>query len=1579
MRHDLSSCRYPEAILVFEYKLQSLLYEHQIQGLNDMLGNSANGALLQLPDVFLQRIQGGGKTLVFGHLMALCKADGFHLSLHVSPDHQYATNLPQMGKQSQDFFAQQEHSLQFDDHPQHFTSEYLQHTFELLKRAIVNRDYINTTSQTLRALRCKWIKTNLNCYNNDELPDEERQNQLSKNYILQHILTLLRQRAVFTFDEVHQAMDPRKELNMPYGENSYFNPIQTELIGAIVRLAADYVELRLPENKQAQEIERCRTDLLKFISEQLLGIPLWRNRLELSTETDAKDAALSEFLLKHNAPLPEFLEETRKTQNAGELCAADHAILAQQMLAGDWLTEALCKSVNEHFGIVHDHPDALPIAIPFTANMKPAIGSEFSDRFVTMTHTFIAYIIDGVVYNQIKDFIQYVRKKAAREVDEKQKTDSEFTLQKTKAFTDFTEFCNGMQSVGNTNLFTIDTANKTVLQDIQDKLNSGDALARQLLVDYVGGGILARVPLYDQQVTSQGQNTASMAKTVNGYSGSIDNMAMAPVMTASGRRTVLQPEEGTNGQTIDLLLSRNSEVWVIESQPESLFTQLLDNHSEREHIRAIIDIGCQFRGQGNDDVAAQICTWIKKKKENSIQGVLFFDPITDKLRYLHKNNTDSILISGTKTETINAETNTSPNERFTYYDQNHITGTDIEQADTAIAICTCSENTLLHNVLQGVRRMRKLDQNQRVITAVQMGSLTKMGRELGVSEAFSEISLGQCTKKDFIKEIILFIHLNETHAQIKDNLQFALQKMTNLIRQYLLDQVYSLQLHPAYLFSGCPQLFVNTVALDLYQEFGRPHTALDIDTYLTKMRNQLLDTIKRLNPNAIPGFKPSPADIAQLEQRLSEIINEAQKHGLEESIDVRADFEENDFFNAGPSNREGTMVQMRQQENQSIQERRQQNENVTTYTGPQRMPCKRRDLTENIFFDVGFGRSDCSANDQFPVDAIARLLPPHLEPLVDPDIFVAEKFSITLVDEKKIYGTVHKPLLHVLLICDQSEETTAKNEWTLLWLSTEDAEQCAIYMNGEKSLPKGRSVFLFRPQGIILQAMPKKALTDVDRILKLPNIQTLFLQSLCFSGNRFFLEQVLWKSHYQSWLQKLGAGGPRLSEFLEESVFPQRHKRTSTRGRKSFTSKFFSPMANTRFAGTQSIDYSRWDSYSSPAPSMPPIDGVCGIVNEVNTCYMNATMQLILHTPILKSLQVEPIIEKHTSTLTQWIKKYQGEKTSAVSGIRSVITNTNADWGYAQQDAHEALLRLLGRHTHGSIDINFNVSRFERYAVECESKNLEINREEAQVSEGIQPLNMESSLQSEIIEIIKQIFEDQTVIQAKLCYELADCEQGYNHSLLILLEISEEEKEEQRQKCTEFNTHFKVQKETLFNLHNFHFTIGIEADFTKIDAKYNSQRREEIEGVFSLPVPETDQTFDELFPVFFNEGNRSTNETKRWVIGESGIEKRLIDREFTQMIEPPPLLVVRLKRFRYEEKSQQDIVKEIIFKDPKLEETLAMEESLDKKISEPTLRKYMCEKQIDWIRCRKIKNEFKIENDIITIPETCFQNSDKGA
>ncbi|MDP1835039.1 MAG: ankyrin repeat domain-containing protein, partial [Chlamydiales bacterium] len=1090
------------ALMVFEYSQNLYLHEHQVQGIQDMTEVDPPNPL-RFRSKLLQRIQGGGKSLVFGHVMALLKADGYHLSVHVPPTAQYQTALYDMAQTSDQIFSQREQTLVFDDDPLKYTAEYLSMMRDTMQEAVINREYITVTTESLRAMRCKYLKSRFLIR---ELPDGPEKNALREStQILKEMLSILRSRGVFTFDEVHIALDPIKELNMPYGKAVPPDMESCKLINKILCYACsatdDHGQRLLDINHSSQQTDAQRKQMKEVIIARLAMQQGW------------EDPAIADFLSGVIEDIPYFLEgEENRPQ-------ARLVTLAKQMLHGNWLEERLQKNVNEDHGLP---TDTFPrISIPFIANMKPAKGSDFSDEQVIITNTFIAYLAEGLDKEQTRDCLLALRKQAFDEKEAKQDTDPTLSIQNT-------EIANKFKRAFGITLFSLDTDNPESIDGMQHLFLHKNEEAIDILLEYVSNAELSHVELYEHQVCSNGQNTASMSQSNVGYSGSMEDLNMAPIGTE------IKPEKGTNGQTIDRLIRQGTQTVLVNSQAEALFTELLDKHPLRDQVRAFIDTGAHFRGLENEAVAAMTC--MKMREYNSqVQGVLFYHSKTDKLCFMHRDTPgDYIILSGSTPKTIAAETGYKPEQLFTYFDQDHITGSNIAQMANAIAIVTVKDDTEEFTVLQGSRRMRGLDRGQKIIVAISRGAMEKISQT---------IQLTACVDTPpTIKETLLFTRVQMSKGQKPKNLMFALQKIEDAVQQLVLDSLYSLtEAQEEELFNRTAYLFDKSVVVNLYREYAHKRENIPIKTYFEGVINSLTDPLKEtISDDLLIGLR----DLLEIE-----VLNAKVLAGIQAEISVS----KAKTTAINNPNREITRVQYRQQERREVREmsNAQHQENVNEYmrqveayrkkTGEiaKEIPLKKQ-AVENPTFGTPNPQIDLdSAIGSF---ARSRTLEPtakvwSLNQAVqtelsqigirfDERLMTTSNASIVRTDRSDLLGPYRKAFAPLLLICD------GENDWKAIRCSDRDT---ILIDGGIRSkaikLPPGRKMFLVRSNGKpIASTVPRE-----DSFLENPHVQTLLLQAMFFEGDYKTLSRNPWSKPLEKWLTSIeGEERAGLANFFEK-------------------------------------------------------------------------------------------------------------------------------------------------------------------------------------------------------------------------------------------------------------------------------------------------------------------------------------------------------------------------------------------------------------------------------------------------------------
>lgn len=292
-------------------------------------------------------------------------------------------------------------------------------------------------------MRCKYLKIRFEILNSSAGVNQ----QLEKsNQIMKEILSMIRKRGIITFDEMHKAFDPMKELNMPYGAPARPNVQESRLLNKIVSLA------RKAKDGEKPLLDIAHTALQtpeQFEKMKMLTIE------ELIKEPRWSSLEIKEYLSGTREDVPELLDDP------GNRDFAKLVILARQMLAGDWLKERLSANVDEHHGI----PNAgFPrVSIPFVANMKPAHGSEFSDRYVMTANTLIAYLSTGLNDEQTIELIYALRKKTYAEKERMSEENMNSLIIETETYKKFNEGT-GLD------LFRLDVEKKEDLAKLQKAL-----------------------------------------------------------------------------------------------------------------------------------------------------------------------------------------------------------------------------------------------------------------------------------------------------------------------------------------------------------------------------------------------------------------------------------------------------------------------------------------------------------------------------------------------------------------------------------------------------------------------------------------------------------------------------------------------------------------------------------------------------------------------------------------------------------------------------------------------------------------------------------------------------------------------------------------------------------------------------------------------------------------------------------------------------------------------------------------------------------------------------------------------------
>jgi hypothetical protein len=629
-----------------------------------------------------------------------------------------------------------------------------------------------------------------------------------------------------------------------------------------------------------------------------------------------------------------------------------------------------------------------------------------------------------------------------------------------------------------------------------------------------------------------------MTQSIVGYSGSMENHNMAPL----GVQSV--PEIGTNGQTIDLLIQQKTEVIVVNSAPEDLFTDLIDSHPQREKIRAIIDVGAHFRGVDNQEVAKLICSKLDEY-ESAVEGVLLFH--SGKLCFMNRYSpSDYTVLSGTSPSVIKQETGLTPDKLFTFYDQEHITGIDITQAPDAIAVLTLKETTQIHEVLQGSRRLRDLDHDQRIIVALAKGAVEEIYRTLNQGAQGEDAGEIKDRKPLIIDDVILYTCLEEAAHQKSNNLLFALQKIENHIQQFILDQMYeATPEQEREIFNCAYYLFDKDITVDLYKEYAHARHALEMEKYLNRYLNGLVTPLLQIFNKSV---------VEKLEDDLTTlVINKKTLDGIDRTISVVEGLN----LNSVNLNHENTQMQYREQSKEQARDEQREGlremvREVESVYDPHLHTANEEGFQESQFFHPTFGTPTQAkiirkgVSNGFSIEQRVKTAIWNLNDALkveskdfnsdlefDDNVGISTGAALVYNERTDLLGTHRKRPWPMLAIFDANQP--AGKQWKLILCSVREGLQFENFLTqSQDKLPSGKQMWLLGSTGkpYCLSQKDKEGKQVGD-----PNLKRLIVQALLFEGAIKTLDETSWNGFLKDFLKsKSPAQRRQWADFFEQKI-----------------------------------------------------------------------------------------------------------------------------------------------------------------------------------------------------------------------------------------------------------------------------------------------------------------------------------------------------------------------------------------------------------------------------------------------------------
>ncbi len=726
-------------------------------------------------------IMGGGKSTVILPLWAKQKADSSNLVILEVPRALLHSNHADMNQTSFKWFGQCAHKFEFA-RESNASPEALEHLYHFFREVMTNQDYLVTTGESMQSLQLKYLEMldrKPEVTDTDAMLDWERQVQS-----LDNILNLLKSHGYAMIDEVHQGLITKQKLNYTSGEDLHISPF---LIDANVK----FYQFLSPIQWTNPESETFT--LAKLIKNPRLvkGDDEWQSIVETICNTliETRDGPLKRIFENYPNLTPlqikAYIQNTLTGQEETEVMAIINTMLTDDnTLLAFYKTELKTQKgifkqtasrqyrVNYGPSILEGKtPQERAVAIPYGGNDNPRESSRFANINEAMNYTTQAMLITGIEKPLVIDLIRTWQNEAEAEYRQLSAR-KEVSYEGTNAATIFKDLM--QESPFRLGLGEVDLESDEHIDMICKTLQENSWVTYQILQNY----ILPQITFNEETLSSNAYHHVDMYHSVHGVSGTPANHKSFHQRMRYNPTVAL----GSDGLVIGTTLAKNSQIYAIDYEtPHQFLDDLFDKTNTHQDISAIIDVCAMFQGQKNLDVASAIATKLRESG-SKVQYVLYFDNEVLCAKPCEANKAP-IRLGTTKVGNINQILNCTPEERFTYYDQVHTTGTDIKQGSAGRGLVLVDHKTPLTSTLQGTMRMRDFILGEQSVDYVVPPALTQYAHT-----------------KEHPGHLEAFINKmadNEANSLSAENFVSTLEKMTAMVRKDILDRLLAIpNMHP---------------------------------------------------------------------------------------------------------------------------------------------------------------------------------------------------------------------------------------------------------------------------------------------------------------------------------------------------------------------------------------------------------------------------------------------------------------------------------------------------------------------------------------------------------------------------------------------------------------------------------------------------------------------------------------------------------------------------------------------------------------------------------------------------------------
>lgn len=799
-------------ILIFEYcSDQCRLRDDQVEDLNSLqqtlkfnLEVEADNQMKRMSNfasLVLQRTMASGKTHVLGTLATVLKAlNSGILSILVPPSTLLQCNSTTMQYRTYKYFKSKGTVFNFERLQSRTESSIKKNIqfinwFEyVIEETMKSGNYLILSPTSIMSFLNSYIE----CIDNyrqsllkpSTLTDNIYRDLLSK---MARIYKIFSKQSSIILDEIDMTMDPKFELNFPTNEREKINLIAVGLTADLFEwtIFSDEIKglgLNVLENNQSGLISEAyeKIKLIWYVYiERCLDDQnsLWYSKLIDKTQTGLNKENILMFL--KTAEIEIFRDWVEALSNITELKCRLEALIIIKFQIDRFIEESFRGTVNEHYGPAGPTRTNIKFAVPYIAANTPSPSSLFADRWETLNKSLMMISVLNFNECDLRPFVTWIRDQINIETS----FGGSRAVENTATWQNFTKMTSNSNSTSNI-IDPLDAHifDQITMKSIHQSLNLKSSASIRLIYSFFLNTVVSGLEFPVEQITSNSLNMASMFGSVQGYSGTIDNINILPAKLVPAAHIDHHSNEKYNGGIVHKLLSDNARSFIpvvrgLNARENDVSTRvnlLLGAVPEdvKDSLHAIIDAGALLKDHINSHIAEELLKMLSPR----IKCVLYYEETSNMIHFATKtdNSSQSIYNHGilihSDPDSITKYTGFQINERFMLFDQRHITGSDILLPAWAVGLLTLGPRNRLRDILQGTLRLRQFMTTQRVIFAIN-------------SEVLAHFQNSAAGEHITAADLIRLGCANEDLKQEQENISLAFDKIDSRLREQILASV----------------------------------------------------------------------------------------------------------------------------------------------------------------------------------------------------------------------------------------------------------------------------------------------------------------------------------------------------------------------------------------------------------------------------------------------------------------------------------------------------------------------------------------------------------------------------------------------------------------------------------------------------------------------------------------------------------------------------------------------------------------------------------------------------------------------